>query len=940
MNFSFTLNTVISIAILLILSSFALKDDNFIEFSGKIIDQTNQLPIPGASILIKGTLNATSTDGNGKFSIKSKTKLPVTLVISFIGYEAKEIEFTDAKKDITVQLNPQSIHGKEVVITASRIEETIFQSPVAIEKLNSLTIKDAPQGSYFDAIEALKGIQFTTLSMGFRVPNTRGFANTTNARFLQLVDGVDNQAPGLGVSIGNTVGPTELDILSVEVSPGASSALYGMNALNGMSNLISKDPFSYQGLGIYQKTGVNHIDGVDFTPRPISETALRYAKAINNKLAFKVNLGYFKATDWVAGRTIDLNSDANSSTGLLGEENPAKDPLNSYGNENSNRKSLTLSDGKIYEVSRTGYYEKDLINNNYNVENLKADAAIHYKINDKLQAIYSYRIGTSDNIYQRGNRIRLDNYQIQQHVLELKSTDYFIRAYTTLENTTQSYNLRPLAENLDRNFKSDAKWFDEYQSAFNQYNTNGIAVSEAHKLARASADYGRYEPGTDIFNQKLKELNTINNWDIGSQLVLKHNLYHAEGQFNLSKFTKKYADVLIGADYRSLLVNPDGNSFSNPDTSRKTDAFTYYKTGGFIQISKKLFHDKLKLIGSIRIDKTQYFTPKINPRAAIVYAPTEDHSIRISIQNGYRFPTLFEAFSTVPNGGVTRFGGLEVLTKQFQLFENSYIRSSVDAFQKAITKDVNVNGKTKNQAILDNKNLLTLNDYTYLKPEQIKSLDFGYKANLLDSRIFLDVDFYYNIYSNFIDQIEISVPKTGKVGNYYDSGIDSTIFQMESNSKQTRYRMWTNAKSTYQNYGFSIGINYSIYKKWNLSANYSFAKLAKNDEKDSYLETPFNTPQDILNLGFGNREITKHFGFNVSFRYQSSFEWKAPLGNGEVPAYSTVDVQVTYRIPKIKGVFKLGGTNIFNSRFIQYTGGPTIGATFYLAATFDGIFIK
>jgi iron complex outermembrane receptor protein len=932
--------TTLILTISFLFFSFKSENDNFQEYSGKIIDQQNQQPIPGASILIKGTLNATVTDANGKFYLKSKSANSTILIISFIGYEQQEIELTGSKKDIIINLNPQTIHGKEVVVTASRVEETIFQSPVAIEKLNQLAIKDAPQGSYFDAIEALKGIQFTTLSMGFRVPNTRGFANTTNARFLQLVDGVDNQAPGLGVSIGNTVGPTELDILNVEVSPGASSALYGMNALNGMSNLITKNPFYHQGLSVYQKTGVNHVDGVDFSPKPISETAIRYAKAFNNKFAFKINAGYFTATDWVASSAVDLNPDANASTGLIGENNPAKDPLNSYGNENSNRKSLTLADGKIYEVRRTGYYEKDLVNNNYKVENLKADLALHYKLNDKLQAIYTYRIGTSDNIYQRGNRIRLDDYQIQQHALELKSPDFFVRTYLTLENTTKSYNLRPLGENLDRNFKSDTKWFNEYTSAFNSGYANGLSIIQAHQAARASADFGRYEPGTELFNQKVKELNAINNWDLGSQLVLKHQLYHVEGQYNLSKYTKKYVDILIGGDFRNFFVNPDGNSFSNPDTTKKLEQFTYYKTGGFVQLSKKLLNETIKVIASVRVDKTQYFQPKINPRAAIVYTPSENHSFRFSLQNGYRFPTLFEAFSTVPNGGVKRFGGIDILTRQFQLFENSYVRSSVDAFQKAITKDINVNGKTKNQAIIDNRNLLTISDYTYLKPEQINSFDLGYKANLFNDKLFLDVDFYYNVYKNFIDQIEISVPKVGKIGSNVEGGIDSTIFQMESSTNQTRYRMWTNAKSTYQNYGFSVGVNYNFIKKWNLSVNYSFAKLSQSDGKDKYLETPFNTPQDILNVGIGNREITKNFGFNVSFRYQSAFEWKAPLGNGVVPEYYTADLQVTYRIPSIKGAFKLGGTNIFNKRYIQYTGGPTIGATYYLAATFDGLFNK
>jgi iron complex outermembrane receptor protein len=79
------------------------------------------------------------------------------------------------------------------------------------------------------------------------VPNTRGFNIPNNFRFMQLVDGIDMQAATLGVPLGNAIGPTELDIQSIEITPGAASALYGMNAINGMANLITKNPFNSQG---------------------------------------------------------------------------------------------------------------------------------------------------------------------------------------------------------------------------------------------------------------------------------------------------------------------------------------------------------------------------------------------------------------------------------------------------------------------------------------------------------------------------------------------------------------------------------------------------------------------------------------------------------------------------------------------------------------------
>lgn len=137
-----------------------------------------------------------------------------------------------------------------VVVTASKQEENILQSPVSIEKMDSKAMLQTAQPGFFDAIQNLKGLQVITPGMGFKVINARGFANTTNVRFVQMVDGIDNQAPHIGAPIANSLGPNDLDISSVEVVPGSASAIYGMNAINGIANLITKDPFLHPGIAV------------------------------------------------------------------------------------------------------------------------------------------------------------------------------------------------------------------------------------------------------------------------------------------------------------------------------------------------------------------------------------------------------------------------------------------------------------------------------------------------------------------------------------------------------------------------------------------------------------------------------------------------------------------------------------------------------------------
>jgi hypothetical protein len=151
--------------------------------------------------------------------------------------------------------------------------------------------------------------------------------------------------------------------------------------------------------------------------------------------------------------------------------------------------------------------------------------------------------------------------------------------------------------------------------------------------------------------------------------------------------------------------------------------------------------------------------------------------------------------------------------------------------------------------------------------------------------------------------------------------------------------VYTNAKNQYNNYGSSLGLTFNFYKKFTLSGNVNYNNIVANTEKDVFV-TGFNTPKWATNLSFGNREVVKNVGFNVVWRWQDAFLWESPLVNGRVPAYYTVDAQVTYRVPALKTSIKTGASNLFNNRYIQYAGGPTIGGLYYVAITVDGLLKK
>jgi outer membrane receptor protein involved in Fe transport len=861
-----------------------------------------------------------------------KKRLPVIcfFLIIYIGLVPAVNSQT---KDASLTRNKQTQNRdslnrlSEVVISASRNEEDILRSPVSIERIDTLGFRLSASASFFDALEYIKGVQMITPSMGFRIINTRGFANTTNVRFTQLIDGIDNQAPHVGAPIGNAMGPSDLDIEHVEIIPGTASALYGLNAINGLANFITKDPFTSEGISFQQKIGVNHVNDNETSAKLFTESSIRIAHKISEKLAFKVNGTFTKGYDWIADNRTDLNSSANAATGIAGGPlGPAYDPVSGYGNESSNRKTIAL-EGKQYVIARTGYLEKDVVD--YNLQNIKADFTMVYKIKATSSLNYTYRFANLDNIYQRSNRFRLQDYLLQQHALTYKSDIFRLGAYLTSENTGKSYNLRSAAENEDKAFKSDNAWYSDFTSGFVGARASGVPIAEALNQARQSADFGRFQPGTPSFQYKLNELADINNWDIGSALRVKDNMLHVEGQVDLTKLidtefrNRTGLDFQLGFDHRSYFIQPDGNYFVNPDVDQLKKTFAYSKTGGFVQAGKDLLNSKLRLTATLRVDKNDYFDLKFNPRFTAVYSPVEEHNIRVSFQSGYRFPSIFEAFSNVNSGGVKRIGGLKILSNG--VLENSYLKSSIDAFQLAVKNDFNA-GLTNAAAIDKNKGLLVKNYYDYIKPEHINSFEIGYKSLFFDKALQLDADFYYNRYDNFIAQVEMSTPNT--------TVADSIPFYLNDRTKQGRYRVWTNSKSTVFNYGGSLGLSYRLFKKFVTGANVTYSKLDRTTNNDG-LEDGFNTPEWIYNVSFGADRLYNKLGFNVSYKYQSSYYSQTFLVNGTVESYGNIDAQVNCDVLKNKLNLKIGGSNIFNKYYYSYLGGPSVGAFYYTTFTYN-----
>ena len=262
---------------------------------GVVLDNANNETLIGATVQEKGTTNGSITDIDGAFQFKTKGDLPVTLIVKFIGYINKEVIVENANEKIKIKLESVAIDIGTVEVVGQRISDKQKAEPLTRETFDLLAIKETPADNFYDGLGNLKGVDLTAASLGFKVINTRGFNSTSPVRSLQLIDGVDNQAPGLNFSLGNFLGSPELDVQKVEIVSGASSAFYGPNAFNGVISIENKNPFFHRGLSASVKVG----------ERALTEVSARFADVMNNEedqpfFGYKFNISYLVADDWEA----------------------------------------------------------------------------------------------------------------------------------------------------------------------------------------------------------------------------------------------------------------------------------------------------------------------------------------------------------------------------------------------------------------------------------------------------------------------------------------------------------------------------------------------------------------------------------------------------------------------------------------------------------------
>ena len=937
-----------SLSFLFVINCFAQTNPTIV--SGTVKNNKTKEAVTAVSVTIKGTTTGTFTDDNGYFKFTTSQQPPFKLVISSVGYSAREVEFNG--KEIATTVEPSYTLGNEVVVAASRVPERILESPVSIERVTTSAIRNAIAPSYYDLIGTLKGVDITTSSLTFKTVTTRGLGGSGNLRFNQLVDGMDNQAPGLNFSVGSIVGITELDVENMELLSGASSALYGPGGMNGTLLINSKDPFKYQGLSFQVKEGVKDIDQSQRSTSAYSDWSVRWANTVTEKFAYKIGVQYIKSTDWLGNNQSDYSR--SGATGfpfgqpIAGnrQTDPNYDGVNVYGDEttssllavgqgaldqtkaalisqygtaigtatynglyagsqqflaayptaniSSYNSFLTANGGgalvssgasnffygslkNFYNgvnVSRTGYAEKDVINPT--TDNFKLSGGLYYKITSSLQASLTANWGTGNTVYTGSDRYSLKDLKMGQYKAELKSKNWFLRGYATLEDAGSSYNATIAARLFNEAWSSSPKvWYPTYTTVFTQAMAAGANVTAADAAARAVADANR--PSGPIYNNPLFQQIVSTPISKGGALFLdKTSLYSAEGQYNLTDLlglAKSGTEFLVGGSWREYSLNSQGTLFADTAGRIKINEMGLYG-----QLSQKLFKDVVKLSLSGRYDKNENFDPRFTPRVSAVVKLAKDNYLRFSYQEAYRFPSTQNQWINLVTGSGTLVGGLQQMINYYQLNTNHVYNAS------------------------------GVINFSPIRPERSNSFEFGYKA-VVAKKLMIDAYVYFASFKDFITS--------------------SNGLQVATN---TKFSVAQNATGTVSTSGWGISGEYLLPSNFSLSANI-YSDIVNSQPSDPNFISYFNTPKYRVNVGLANSGFgyKNRFGFGVAYKWQDSFYYQGSFACGNVAAFGTVDAMVSCKIPKIKSLVKLGASNLLNQYYTNGYGNSQVGGLYYIS---------
>jgi TonB-linked SusC/RagA family outer membrane protein len=785
-----------------------------------IVSDNAGLPLPGVSVLVKGTQTGTQTDFDGKFSIR--TTPSQVLVFSYIGMKTQEI--LAASSNLNVKLKDDAMELEGVVVTALGIKREKKALGYATQQVSGEEVSNVKSQNFVNSLSGkVAGLNIKTSGNfgGSTQVVVRGNSSITgNNQALFVVDGVpiDNgnsnlgsqQAGGGGYDYGNAasdINPDDIESINV-LKGAAATALYGSRASKGVVMIVTKKGKKRKGLGVtvsssmtmgnadketlprYQnKYGAGYGpfygpnedayfneadingDGIPDLTTPFTEDA-SYGAAFDpslliyqwNSLYPQLTDTYQKATPWVAGKN---------------------NPNSVWGTSSTAVNSVSLDGGTDSSTFRLGFTnllsEGNLPNSNLRRNTItfsgSQDLSDKLTVSTSLNFVKADGKGRNGTGYSSGNVMQQFRQWNQMNVDFGEQKDaYFATGDNISWNPNSATNLRPI-------YSDNPYWtfYENYQNDTRSRYFGNVALD--HKINDWLSIMGRFS--FDTFGEIQEERINVGSADVSKYTRRNRNVseynYDAMLNFNKDLTEKLNLEGNIGFNLRNNTINSisaETNGglnlrglYSLSNSVNPINAPIEYASSSLVDgeyIRASLGYDGFAYLeGSFRSDRSSTL-PKKNNRFNY-------YSVSGSL-----------IFSELINAPWLSFGKVRANYAEVGSDTNPY--NVFNTF--GIGTPFNGTGIASNPGAQANLNLL---------PERQNSYELGLEMSFLKKRVGFDISYYNNQNINQITPIPLST-STGYSQALLNAG-------------------------TIENKGIEVQLNATPFKtadfKWDLNLNWS-----------------------------------------------------------------------------------------------------------------------
>lgn len=569
-----------------------------ITLTGKVRDD-GRLPLPGATVLVKGTTTGTTTDEKGEYSLQVPADAKV-LVISYIGYDAREIAIEPGKTNYDAVMATSNISLNTVVVSVSKRSEKLLDAPASISVIGQTQLERNIVTTPLDQLKSTPGVDVMRTGLISSNVVVRGFNNIFSGALLNVVDNRIGSVPSIRVNAYQLIPTSTLDMEKIEVVRGPASALYGPNATSGVIHIITKSPLDqeqkYQttlamttGMTVLDKSYRQFNNDRKLSGNIINFEGRHSAKFFKDKFGYKISGTYFQGQDYP---NYDPREPYEGDSLVFGSVRDGQlfrpDTLQRFTRDSA---GVTIMDSARLDVRR---FRKDFF-----IRKWTADARIDIRPVKDISIILNGGIANSHNIELTGLGAG--------------------QAGGDSGGWTYWY------------FQFRFKW----KNLFIQYFTNSSDAGDTYlipQLSDASRNtYNATSPPTAYPVQLL---------------IDKSKLHVVQAQYSNSLLNHKL-NLVYGVDALMTRPNTEGTINGRFEPIAKLNQIGGYVQGDYEPLKW------LKLVAAVRVDYNSIIqNVAASPRAAVVFKAAENHNIRLTYNRAFDSPNTLNQFLDLANGRI------------------------------------------------------------------------------------------------------------------------------------------------------------------------------------------------------------------------------------------------------------------------------------------------